>query len=339
MTLLRPLAFLLALLPVSPAAAPAGLTAPWPAPDPQVEGRPVRFASSSPFTLAAVDAAPATEAVGTLFMPEGASAAAPVPAVVMLHGAGGVLAARELAYGRQFAQMGIAALVVDAFAARRDRATGFLERLLEITETMLMADAYAALHWLAARPEVDARRIALIGFSYGGMAAIYSAYAQVAERFAPDGLRFAAHIAFYAPCIARFDDSRATGAPLLMLMGGRDEIIDPDRCAAIAEDLRVGGATVETILYEDAYHQWDGGSYRPWRAGTNVAGCRLRVGRDGTVRDRRTGLPMIGPLTRKAILALCVDRNGYMIGRDDAIRARSNRAVGAFLARAFADAS
>ena len=334
------LLLLLTLLPgLAGAAEPAGLAGPWPAPDAGIAGRPVRFASSSPFTPADIgrgpEAAPPAQAEGTLFLPEGASAAAPVPAVVLLHGAGGVLASRETVYARQFAAAGVAALVIDLFGPRRDRATGFIERLLAITETMAVADAYAALRHLAAMPEIDARRVALIGFSYGGMAATYAAFAQMAERLAPGGPRFAAHVAFYAPCIARFADKRATGAPVLMLMGGRDAIVDRDRCAEIADDLREGGAAVETIVYEDAYHQWDGGSATPWRARTGLARCRFTVEKSGVVRDDFTMLPMTGPLTRKAILALCADREGYLLGRDDAIRERSNRALGAFLARAF----
>jgi hypothetical protein len=37
---------------------------------------------------------------------------------------------------------------------------------------------------------------------------------------------------------------------------------------------------------------------------------------------------------RKVILGLCADSDGYLIGRNDAIRARSNRDMGAFLERA-----
>ena len=39
-------------------------------------------------------------------------------------------------------------------------------------------------------------------------------------------LRFAGPVAFYGPCIARFADSRTTGAPLLMVYGEKDELID-----------------------------------------------------------------------------------------------------------------
>ena len=70
--------------------------------------------------------------------------------------------------------------------------------------------------------------------------------------------RFAGHVAYYAPCIAEFEDSRATGAPLLMLYCGKDAIVDPDRCAEMAAALEAGGSQVDAIVYPDALHQWDG---------------------------------------------------------------------------------
>src|SRR3546814_16050289 len=99
------------------------------------------------------------------------------------------------------AAQGVAALAVDVFAPRRERASGFINRLLEITEAMFLADAYAALDYLATRPEIDAGRVALVGFSYGGMVSTYAAHSQVAESNAPNCRHFAAHVAFYAPSL------------------------------------------------------------------------------------------------------------------------------------------
>ncbi len=334
-------AFVALSLAAAPVAAAVELVLPWPdaGDGSRLAGQRLVFDSHSPFAFTDVgngaEGAPATEAVGTLFLPPGASAAAPVPAVVILHGAAGVQSARELTYGQQFAAEGVAALVVDVFASRRDRASGFINRLLEITEAMFLADAYAALDLLAARPEIDPRRIALIGFSYGGMVATYAAYAQVAERYAPEGPRFAAHVAFYAPCIAEFEDSRATGAPLMMLYGGRDALVDPQRCARVAEQLEAGGAEVQTVVYPEAVHQWDGRFAGERQMGRNLAGCRFYVERDGTVRDRALWLPMSSVFTRRIVLGLCADSEGYLIGRNDAVRVLSNRALGRFLERAF----
>jgi hypothetical protein len=62
-----------------------------------------------------------------------------------------------------------------------------------------------------------------------------------------------------------------------------------------------------------------------------LGACRLRVERDGTVRDERTGLPMSGPILRRIILAACVEDRPYLIGADDTVRTRSNRDLGRFL--------
>jgi dienelactone hydrolase len=295
----------------------------------------VSFQSSDPFAPNDIGRAPARTVSGLLFLPAGAKPTHDIPAVVMLHGSAGMISDRAK-YGPQLASMGIAVLLVETYDSRRDLATSFIGRVLHITETMFVADAYAALHYLADRSEVDGRRVALAGFSYGGMATEYALYAQMADALSPDGRRFVGHVAFYAPCIARFADSRTTGAPLLMLYGADDELIRPARCDQVANDLRAGGSQVQIIAYPGAVHQWDGGMPRGL-IGRQLAGCRFMVSRSGTVRDQNTGLPMSGPFLRKLILGLCTGSRPYPIGRDDAVRARSNRDFGAFLARVFAE--
>ncbi len=321
------------------AQAPAFADGSWPAVDGYADnlGAAVALESTSPFGLSDVRAKgqEPTRVPATLFLPADRKTGRRVPAVVLLHGAAGVLYQRELTYARQFAAMGVAALVIDVFGGRRDRASGFIERLLEITETMMIADAYAGLRFLGRHEAVDPGRVALMGFSYGGMASVLAAYAQVAETMAPGGLRFAAHVAFYGPCIARLEDSRATGAPVLMVWGNEDALIDPERCAEIASDLTRGGARVSTVAYEGAYHQWDGAWEGPFEIGRSLADCSFRVSRNGIARDRLTWLPMTDPWLRRIILGLCVAGEGYLIGRDDKVRARSNRDVGRFLAAAF----
>lgn len=320
------------------ALADPGFTGKWPEPTSvsQVTHQAITFPSSSPFLLTDADAkgVDRTTAYGTLFLPPGQHRPRSVPAVVMLHGSGGVLAARELTYGKQLAAMGVAALVVDAFGARRDRGTGFTERLLNITEVMLIADAYAALDYLAARPELDPDRVVLIGFSYGAMSTMYALNAQVAERLGPHGRRFAGHVAYYGPCVTRFVDRRTTGAPLLMLYGDGDQIIDRQRCDETAADFRAGGSEVEVVVYPGAVHQWDG-TFGHRLIGRNLVGCDFEVEDDGTVTDRNTGFVVSGSLMRKLLLAMCVEDRPYPIGRDDDVRRKSNHDLGRFLARVF----
>jgi dienelactone hydrolase len=328
---------MLLLLSMSTHAAPFHLTDPWPDADSVrgIHGQTVSFPSSDPFAPADIGRAPHRTVSGLLFMPPGAPTDHATPAVVMLHGSAGMIADR-MTYGPQLAAMGVAVLLVETYDSRRDLATGFIDRVLNITETMFVADAYGALRYLAGRPEIDPRHVVLAGFSYGGMATTYALYAQLANALAPNGLRFAGHVAYYAPCIARFSDSRTTGAPLLMLYGGQDELMRTPRCEQVADDLRAGGSQVQIVIYPDAVHQWDGGRPRGV-IGRQLAGCRFRVQRDGTVRDQNTLLPMSGPFLRKVILGLCTGSRPYPIGRDDAVRAQSNRDFGQFLARVFAE--
>lgn len=182
---------------------------PWPDLHNLTDLRPevVSLASSDPFVPAEIGRAPRRTVRGLLFLPTHAAPDQATPAVVMLHGSAGMIQDRAK-YGPQLAAMGVAVLLVETYASRADLGTGFIERVLNITETMFVADAYAALEYLARRPEIDPRHVALAGFSYGGMATEYAMYAQLADALAPNGPRFAGHVAFYAPCIARFTDSR-----------------------------------------------------------------------------------------------------------------------------------
>lgn len=340
-TLRRSVALAAALLfgLLSAARAEPAFTDPWPAVG-DAAGRIVAVPSHSPFVPSEIGPdAPATPARVTYYPPAGADATRKAPAVVLLHGAAGIDEHREPTYARQLAAMGIGAAVVDVFGARRDIATSFTDRVIRITETMALADAYATLAWLKARPEIDGSRVAVWGFSYGAMASIVATNAAIADRFAAlyrlGDTRFAAHVAFYGPCIIGFEEPRTTGAPVLMAWGDRDAIMDPADCQTTAATLRQGGSRVQTIVYPGAVHQWDGSRPGPRPIGRLLNDCDFQVERDLTVRDGNLGLAMGGSFTRKLILANCVGSEGYLIGRDDAVRARSDRDVAAFLSAAF----
>ena len=164
------------------------------------------------------------------------------------------------------------------------------------------------------------------------MATMFALMTEVADRMAPPGLRFAGHVSFYGPCLVRFADHRTTGAPLLMLYGADDQIIDHERCAAFADDARAGGSEVDVIAYPGAVHQWDGPFGRRLIA-RNVVACDFEVRRDGSAHDRSNGLVMNNQVTRELMLSMCVSDKPYPIGRDDAVRQQSNRDFGRFLAR------
>ena len=311
----------------------------------------IRFDTRTPFDfdvlLTQLEKAPLNSGKGTLFLPTTASAANPVAALVLLPGSGGISPGREMEYGRKFADQGYAAIVIDYYSARgytpeapyRDKTSG-------VTEFDIVADAYGALRALAGHPAIDARRIGVIGYSYGGMAVRLAMDARVREQLAPDLPPFAAHIDFYGPCFQDFGTQRSTGAPLLSLRGGEDASNDLVACAKVESDLRAAGSAVGTVVYATAGHAWEVDRPRGPNQFPYVAGCTMVFDAQGL--PSVNGRQMIAPATdpqRAARHALrwgsgdffkgCL-KVGYIVGRDDAVKEQSDQHMLHFLARTLA---
>lgn len=190
-----------------------------------------------------------------LFLPAGFAAG--LPAMVIHHGSGGVTDAREYAYAREFTAMGIAAIIPDSFTPRGVKSTVTDQSTVSAAD--MVADAFGALKLAAKHPRLDPKRIGITGFSKGGSVALRSALVQVAERFAPGGPRFALHVPFYPACDTQYFNTRTTGAPILLLIGGRDVYVGAKPCQDYGAKLKTGGADIEIITYPNGQHGWDGG--------------------------------------------------------------------------------
>lgn len=120
---------------------------------------------------------------GTLTLPHGAG---PYPAVVLISGSGPqdrdeyVLSHRPfLVLADHLTRAGIAVLRYDDRGVARSTGDFSTATHLDFTE-----DALAAVNWLKTRPEIDAKRIGLIGHSEGGVVAPLAAVKQ------PDDIAF-----------------------------------------------------------------------------------------------------------------------------------------------------
>jgi uncharacterized protein len=179
--------------------------------------------------------------------------AAPMPAVLILHGSAG-LDSRGEVHARALNALGFATLELDLWAAR-----GWVAarsgRPEGVPETL--PDAFAALDYLAAMPEVDASRIGVAGFSWGGVMAVLAAAEANANRYSTSEQRFAAHAAFYPVCwvydrVPGYELDSLTQAPLLILTGARDDYDAPASCPDLAA--RYDGRNIHVVVYPDAYH-------------------------------------------------------------------------------------
>lgn len=182
----------------------------------------IHFKSVTPtsgFNLVRGGTIPEAVVFGTLMLPQGTAS---LPAVVVAHGSGGVRYEREFTWARWLVAQGYAAFVVDSFTPRRISQTATDQSRLPTAANV--ADALAALKLLATHPRIDPARIAVIGFSKGGQVALYTSLEPYRAAVIKDPkLKFAAHIALYPYCNDWQISEHLTGAPVLMLLGGRDD--------------------------------------------------------------------------------------------------------------------
>ena len=249
-----------------------------------------------------------------LYLP--VTAKPPYPAVVISEGLGGVKTARERRYGRFVAQNGFAGLVVDSFGTRGFGNSPHPIRAINVTESMMLADAFAGLTWLAAREDIDAKRIYNIGFSYGGMVCILTAYEQIRRHFVETDDKFAAHVSYYGPTVPRLVDYKTTGAPVAILNGELDNNFDPKRLELIEEDLKNGGSAVENIIYADTYHQWDSDDHERRFDRFNIKALGSRIEPDNKLYDERSGKEIRGFTSRLAMIARSVSLKGFHLWRN-----------------------
>ena len=115
-----------------------------------------------------------------------------------------------------------------------------------VSSETIAADSRAAHAWLAAQPEVDAKRIATIGYCMGGRAAF------VANLELP----LAAAVTYYGGGIAPhlLDRVPQLHAPHLFCWGGKDTHVPPEQTRAIDDALRATDKPYTTVTFGEAGH-------------------------------------------------------------------------------------
>lgn len=301
------------------------------------------YASSTPATvmdlLQSSRPRPAAMAQGQLTLPANAPADARLPAVVLVHGSGGVYPEELTYWARLLNEQGIAALVMDVFGPRGVKSTGDDQSRVPFAADT--ADAFAALGMLASHPRIDPGRIAVMGFSRGGATALRSAVARIANGVAPAGLRFAAHVAVYsAGCAGSLAVTPKPGvfgpAPILFVHGDADDYAYMSDCRGYAQRIGAAGTPTEFVVLPGARHKFDLDSGRLLNVPLNSKakeGCPLEFDIiDMKMRDRRSG-DALSPEAAQALgRELCADRGATMEGNRNA-RDTAGKAVIGFLTR------
>lgn len=299
------------------------------------------YASSTPATVMDLiqTSRPRTAATaqGQLVLPASAPADARLPAVVLVHGSGGVYP-EELSYwAKLLNEQGIAAFVIDVFSPRGVKSTG--EDQSQVPFAADTADAFAALGMLASHPRIDPQRIAVMGFSRGGITAVRSGVLPIIKGAAPAGLRFAAHVALYSGgCSGVLAVTAKPGAfspePMLFVHGEADDYAYISDCRSYAQRIAAAGTPTEFVALPGVRHKFDVDSSRRINLPSNTKtkeGCPLEYDIvDVKMRDRRSGEALTLAKMKEVERELCSAKGASMEG-DQKARDTAGKAVIAFL--------
>ncbi|MGH6685065.1 MAG: dienelactone hydrolase family protein [Pseudolabrys sp.] len=176
------------------------------------------------------------------------------PAVILLHGSAGP-SAREGGYADALNAAGFVTLEPDMWAARNFR--GGAEGRPRPHDTL--TDLYGSGALLAAHPAVDAARIGVAGFSFGGVVALLAATKQFAGP-AP----LAAFMPVYPATwiwnrVPGFALADFVDAPILLMTGALDQYDnDPDTARALVNSLKPADqARIRVEVMADSHHGFD----------------------------------------------------------------------------------
>lgn len=169
----------------------------------------------------------------------------PFPTVIMIHDFFGL---RESIAGKAdlLAEQGYLVIAPDTF---RSSSTSWIPRAIyQVITTKpenVNADLDSIYAWLETQSDVDANRIAIVGFCYGGRTSlVYSLH--------NNGL--AATVIFYGSPETDPEVLKNLPGPLLGIFGSADQSISVDEVYAFDDALNEAGVTHEITLYEGQPH-------------------------------------------------------------------------------------
>lgn len=176
----------------------------------------------------------------------------PFPAVVVLHGCGGINGV-VVDWADRLARWGYVAVAPDSLTPRGRKSS------CSSGASDQVHDAYRVLHFLGAQSFVRPDRIGLMGISLGAGATLAAFEQGGIERTYSE--KFRAALAFYPPCSG---SSGVLSGPTLVLVGEHDDWTPADDCRAMVAGKSAIGTSrapgdrsmVELVVYPETNHSF-----------------------------------------------------------------------------------
>lgn len=228
---------------------------------------------------------------GVVFRPSGQG---PFPAVVALHGCGGLwdrvgqLSIRHADWAQKLVEAGFMVLMPDSYGSRALGSQCGNKDITIRASRERVADALAARLWLQDRPDVKPQAISLMGWASGGATVLAAIRAdRKPADTAPD---FARAVAFYPGCRVQAESPDFEARlPALLLIGEADDWTPAAPCDRLVKTAKGRGEPMEIVVYPGALHDFDHPSRavvkREGLAFTPDGSGAARVGTDPAARE------------------------------------------------------
>ena len=215
-----------------------------------------------------------------------------LPLVILMHGSGGFEVNADV-WERHFGSLGISTFALDSFSGRGIAST--VADQSQLGRLNMILDLYRSLAVLAGHPLVDPNRIAVMGFSRGGQAALYATLKRFHKMWNPSRIDPAAYIALYPQCNTTYiGDTDVTDHPIRIFHGISDDYVAIGPCRAYFDRLKQAGKDVQMTEYPDTWHAFD---YPSLSSGPTVVhygqttNCVLMEETAGTIVNTATNKP------------------------------------------------
>lgn len=195
----------------------------------------------------------------SLYRPDGTG---PFPAVVALHDCSGLVHHRPITETRHYIEWarllvtdGFVVLFPDLFGSRGIGPQCHERNRKVRASRERVDDANAARHWLQAQTYVKPDHVALLGWSSGGTAALWTVRPTAVPRDGSTDFRSA--VTFYPSCRRLHDTAWSARVPTLILVGAADDWTPASVCQQMVAGARDRSARVQIVVYPGAQHQFD----------------------------------------------------------------------------------
>lgn len=179
-----------------------------------------------------------------------------LPVVILLHGTEGPRSYAAWNWSRHLNAAGFATLRLDSYTARGLEQVSLSQG--SFAQFQQIYDTYRTVEAVDRHPRLDGSRIAVMGFSRGGFAALYGAMERFHYAFGPRRGSIRAYLSFYPPCnVELVGETKVVYAPIRNFHGSEDDWTLATPCRDYIGRLKEIGADAAMSQYPGARHGFD----------------------------------------------------------------------------------